>query len=313
MKTQYFAVLLAIALLSGCSNKRKPEKVDVRSNSSYQTSKKSWEDFEKQKDSLWTVFNESTDAIEVEKVREMLYEMGSQADWSMLVGIDYEKHKARVENDFQQFVSAHPERESLFCEEKNKWENYHEAVLAVAELEDHGSSGSLYITGVLEQSLDLWLASFYNLWLFEQDKDFSFPETTFTSRMIDDAYSAYIKHEDEGWHNIFSDNEKDGKDEHHKAIEYEWQLWNEWMSFRKTVSKSLPKDLREIYDGCTNLAMRTKLLQLKNQNMGLGLTSNDVWCCLLPDSCTDKELLEYPGFNIAMGKYISDLNSGKNH
>ena len=118
--------------------------------------------------------------------------------------------------------------------------------------------------------------------------------------MIDDAYTIYIKQEDEDWCNAFSDNEKDGMEEHHKAIEHEWQLWNEWMAFRKTVSKSLPKDMRKIYNDCTNLTMRTKLLQLKNQNQGLGLINDYIDSCLLPDSCTDQELLDYPGFNVVL-------------
>lgn len=268
-----------------------------------QTPSKTWDDYQRTKDSLWTVFNESTDEAEVDKARVMLFDMGCNADWGMIVSTDYERRKARVEKEFQQFISAHPEQEVLFSEEKERWENYHEAVLAVAELEDHGSSGALYIVGVLEQSVDLWLASFYNLWLFEQNQDIEFPETIFTSKMIEDAYSAYIQQEDEDWCNAFSDNEKDGMEEHHKAIEHEWQLWNEWMAFRKTVSKSLPKDMRKIYNDCTNLTMRTKLLQLKNQNQGLGLINDFIDSCLLPDSCSDKELLDYPGFSVVLENY----------
>ena len=80
------------------------------------------------------------------------------------------------------------------------------------------------------------------------------------------------------------------------------------MSYRKTVSQSLPEDLRKIYDGCTNLTKRTKLHQLKNQNAGLGLMSDDVSDCLLPDSCSDKALLNYPGLNVVLEKHSEDLN-----
>ena len=282
---------------------------DILSDSiAKQTLSKTWDDYQRTKDSLWAVFNESTDEAEVDKARVMLYDMGCNADWGMIVSKDYERRKERVEKEFQQLVSAHPEQEGLFCKEKERWENYHEAVLAVAELEDHGSSGALYITDVLEQSVDLWLASFHNMWLFEQKQDISFPETVFTSSMIDDAYSAYIKQEDEDWCNAFSDNEKDGMEEHHKAIEHEWQLWNEWMKYRKIVATALPKDMCEVYNGCTNLMMRTKLHQLKNQNAGLGLMSDDVSDCLLPDSCSDKALLEYPGLNVVLEKHSADLN-----
>ena len=300
-------VTVTALLCLSCDNKSNSGDDILNDSVVKQTPSKTRDDYQRTKDSLWTVFNESTDEAEVDKARELLYETASQADWNMLAGKDYERHKASVENEFQQFLSAHPEQESLFRDEKERWENYHEAVLAVAELEDHGSSGGLYITNVLEQSLDLWLTSFHNMWLFEQNQDIELPETVFTSRMIEDAYSAYIKQEDEDWYNAFSESEKDGAEEHHKAIEHEWQLWNEWMAFRKTVSKSLSRDIRRIYDGYTNLTMRTKLLQLKNQNAVCGLFGSGVLEHVLPDSCSDKELLEYPGFNVAWDKYLDSL------
>ena len=310
MKNLCIAILLVVITLASCAQKQPNKDANERGSDTLaqQKPKETWEDFQRRKDSLWTVFNESTDEAEVDKARVMLYDMGCNADWGMIVSTDYERRKARVEKEFQQLISAHPEQEALFREEKERWENYHEAVLAVAELEDHGSSGALYIVGTLEQSVDLWLASFHNMWLIEQNQDISFPKTVFTSRMIDDAYAAYIQQEDNDWSNFFSDNEKDGMEEHHKAIEHEWQLWNEWMTFRKTVSKSLPKDMRKIYDGCTNLTMRTKLLQLKNQNQGLGLINDFIDSCLLPDSCSDKELLDYPGFNVVLKRNSDDLN-----
>lgn len=303
MKNYGLATLLATLMLAsffGCTNNRKSEKEVLQDTRPIQKHEEIWDDFQRRKDSLWTVFNESTDEAEADKARVMLFDMGCNADWGMIVSTDYERRKARVDKEFQQLISAYPGQEALFRKEKERWENYHEAVLAVAELEDHGSSGALYIVGTLEQSVDLWLASFHNMCLIEQNQDISFPKTVFTSRMIDDAYAAYIQQEDNDWSNFFSDNEKDGMEEHHIAIEHEWQLWNEWMAFRKTVSNFLPKDMRKIYDGCTNLTMRTKLLQLKNQNQGLGLINDYIDSCLLPDSCSDKELLDYPGFDVVM-------------
>ena len=300
MRTTIIIVLTVAALLCfSCVNNSNSGDIVLNDSIAKQTLSEAWDDYQRTKDSLWTVFNESNDDEKVDKAREMLYEMASQADWNMLAGKDYERRKSNVEIWFQQFVSAHPEQESLFCEEKERWENYHEAVLAVAELEDHGSSGALYITDVLEQSVDLWLASFHNLWLFDQNQDMSFSETIFTTRMIDDAYKAYFKQAD-GWARSYCFEEKDGLKEHHDALVHERKRWNEWMSYRKTVSQSLPKDLRKIYDVCTNLTMRTKLHQLKNQNEGLGLINDYIDSCLLPDSCTDQELLDYPGFDVVM-------------
>ena len=311
MKNYGLATLLATLMLAsflGCTNDRKSEKEVLQDTSPIQKHEETWEDIEKRKDSLWAIICESTDEKEVERAREMFCEMASNAEWYKLVDKEYEKYIARVEGEFQQLVGVLPDYKNLFFNEKEKWESYHEVVLAMISLEDHGSSGTLNIIGALNQSLDLWSASFHNLLLYKQNQDVSFSHTKFTSRMIDDAYNAYINQEDEDWYNAFSDNEKDGMEEHHNAIELEWQLWNEWMAYRKTVSKSLPKDLRIIYDGCTNLTMRTKLHQLKNQNAGLGLMGSDVSDCLLPDSCSDKALLEYPGLNVVLEKHSEDLN-----
>lgn len=302
MKNYGLATLLATLMLVslfGCANGRKPEKEVFQDTSPRQKHEETWEDVEKRKDSLWTIICESNDEIEVERAREMFLEMASNAEWYQLVDKDYEKYKNRVEGEFQQLVEALPDYKNLFVNEKEKWENYHEAILSVAELEDHGSSGALYITGVLEQSVDLWLASFHNLWLFDQNQDMSFSEMVFTTRMIDDAYKAYFKQAD-GWARSYCFEEKDGLKEHHDALVHEKKRWDEWMSYRKTVSQSLPKDLRKIYDGCTNLMMRTKLHQLKNQNAGLGLINDYIDSCLLPDSCTDQELLDYPGFDVVL-------------
>lgn len=302
MKNYGLAALLAtlmLASLFGCTNDRKPEKEVFKDTSPRQKHEETWEDVEKRKDSLWTIICESNDEIEVERAREMFLEMASNAEWYQLVDKDYEKYKDCVEGEFQHLVEALPDYKNLFLNEKEKWENYHEAVLAVAELEDHGSSGALYITGVLEQSVDLWLASFHNLWLFDQNQDMSFSETIFTTRMIDDAYKAYFKQAD-GWARSYCFEEKDGLKEHHDALVHDRKRWDAWMSYRKTVSQSLPKDLRKIYDGCTNLTMRTKLHQLKNQNAGLGLINDYIDSCLLPDSCTDQELLDYPGFDVVL-------------
>ena len=302
MKNYGLATLLATLMLAsflGCTNDRKSEKEALQDTSPIQKHEETWEDIEKRKDSLWAIICESTDEIEVERAREMFLEMASNAEWYQLVDKDYEKYKDRVEGEFQHLVEALPDYKNLFLNEKERWKNYHEAVLSVAELEDHGSSGALYITGVLEQSVDLWLASFHNLWLFDQNQDMSFSETIFTTRMIDDAYKAYFKQAD-GWARSYCFEEKDGLKEHHDALVHERKSWDEWMSYRKTVSQSLPKDLREIYDGCTNLMMRTKLHQLKNQNEGLGLINDYIDSCLLPDSCTDQELLNYPGFDVVL-------------
>ena len=311
MKNNGLAALLAtlmLASLFGCANDRKPEKEVFKDTSPRQKHEEIWEDVEKRKDSLWAIICESTDEIEVERAREMFLEMASNAEWYQLVDKDYEKYKDRVEGEFQHLVEALPDYKNLFLNEKEKWEHYHEAVLAMISLEDHGSSGYLNIIGALNQSLDLWSASFHNLLLHKQNQDVSFPHTRFTSRMIEDAYKAFFNEATDNWYNPYTDDPNEGLEEYQATVSNERKMWNEWMKYRTIVAKALPKELREVYNGCTNLMMRTKLHQLKNQNAGLGLMSDDVSDCLLPDSCSDKALLEYPGLNVVLEKHSEDLN-----
>ena len=311
MKRNYLAMLMAmliLALLFGCRNNRNQGEDINYDNCFSQTTGESWDDREKLWDSLWSVYSESTNEEEVNKAREILYDMACQAELNEIVEHEYEKYKAHVEAEFQQLLLAFPEYSSLFCKEKEKWESYHEAVLTVISQENHGSSGTLNIIGALNQSVDLWSASFHNLWMYKQDQDVSSPHTKFTSRMIDDAYTSFFNVSADNWYNIYTEDPKEGIEEYKESISNERKLWNNWMDIRTTIAKALPKDLRKIYNGCTNLTMRTKLHQLKNQNAGLGLMSDDVSDCLLPDSCSDKALLEYPGLNVVLEKHSADLN-----
>ncbi len=303
MKNYGLATLLATLMLAsffGCTNNRKPEKEVFKDISPRQKHEETWEDCQRQKDSLWTVFNESTEEKEAERAEEMFFELASNAEWYQLVDKEHEKHKARVEGEFQQLVEALPNYKNLFLNEKEKWEHYHDAVLAMISLEDHGQSGTLNIIGALDQSVDLWSASFHNLLMYKQNQDMSFPHTKFTSRMIEDAYKAFFDVATDNWYNPYTDDPKEGLEEYQATVSSEKKMWNEWMKYRTTVAIALPKDMREVYNGCTNLTMRTKLHQLKNQNAGLGLINDYIDSCLLPDSCTDQELLDYPGFDVVL-------------
>lgn len=311
MKNYGLATLLATLMLAsffGCTNNRKPGKEVFKDISPRQKHEGKWEDYQRQKDSLWIIFCESTDEIEAENARKLLFGMATQAELNMLVEKDYEKYKDRVEGEFRQLVEALPDYKNLFLNEKEKWEHYHEAVLAMISLEDHGSSGTLNIIGALNQSLDLWSASFHNFLMYKQNQDMSFPHTKFTLRMIEDAYKAFFDVATDNWYNPYTDDPKEGLEEYQATASNERKMWNEWMKYRTIVAKALPKELREVYNGCTNLMMRTKLHQLKNQNAGLGLMSDDVSDCLLPDSCSDNALLDYPGLNVVLKKHSDDLN-----
>ena len=74
------------------------------------------------------------------------------------------------------------------------------------------------------------------------------------------------------------------------------------------LSLLLTDDLKKVYDISTNQMLRTKLYQLKNQNQNLGMTSGEVMKCALPEDCSDRVLLEYPGFDKIWAKHIENLD-----
>lgn len=203
-----------------------------------------------------------------------------------------------IENEFEQLLLALPQFKEEFKTEKVLWDNYQDATKGVAACGDHGSSTPLYVADVLDQGVRLLEMSFQQLLLHLKGKAHSHSKTMFSSRMIDNAYSAFVDA-------VSNDKYMDQKEECIKALRHEQDCWNKWIQHRDRVSKKLPNDIRTAYDECTNLTKRTKLLQLKNQNQGLGVTSGDILECVLPDGCSDKELLEYPGFDKVWAEVIN--------
>ena len=80
------------------------------------------------------------------------------------------------------------------------------------------------------------------------------------------------------------------------------------MRCRETISKKLSEEDKVVYDVCTNMAFRTKLLQLKNQNQSLGMISGEILKCILPENCSDKALLDYPGFDKVWAKHCENTD-----
>jgi hypothetical protein len=226
----------------------------------------------------------------------------SQADINVSYGNETTAYADSIEQDFQTLITALPKYKAEFNKEKAAWERYRDAVREVVGfvISEHGSSAPMYVCDVMCLTIDLRSASFRNLLLHVQQKPTSLSKTVFTDAMIAAAYPAFVK--------AVTPSENTDKNELKKfksAILKEQKCWNEWMACRSSVSKILPDEIRKIYDGCTNMTRRTKLLQLKNQNCNLGMISGDIMKCALPDDCSDKALLEYPGFDKAWEKYLS--------
>lgn len=209
-------------------------------------------------------------------------------------------YRDSIDKEYHKLLSALPQYKKELNKENSFWLQYLDAVRKGAEYVDYGSSTPMYVADALNQAIRLREASFHNLMLHLKGVAISKSKTIFSAQMIAEAYSAFIKAVDE--------DDMEQKNEYIIALRNEQGCWNKWMGYRERLSKNLPQDIREGYDECTNLTMRTKLIQLKNQNEGLGLASDEMIECLLPDDCSDKALLEYPCFNVVWKKHRGDTN-----
>lgn len=88
----------------------------------------------------------------------------------------------------------------------------------------------------------------------------------------------------------------------------EQKAWNQWMTYRATMSEQLPAEARKYFDDGTNNAMRHKLIQLKNQYASIGVVGDDVIRCTLPYDCSDRDLIKYLSFDHVWAIY--ELHSG---
>ena len=98
------------------------------------------------------------------------------------------------------------------------------------------------------------------------------------------------------------------KTKYQESLRKEQKYWNDLLECRKNTSRLLTDDIKKVYDIGTNQMLRTKLYQLKNQNQDLGMISGEVMKCALPEDCSDKALLDYPGFNIIWAKHCENLD-----
>ncbi len=228
-------------------------------------------------------------------------EYHDQAELNEMHGREYLDYKNSIEKDFQILISMMPEYKNELYEEKALWERYHEAVLYVADCEDYGSSTPMFIDDVLSQGVRLREVSFSKLFLHLKGKGVLFSKTIFSSSMIDDAYAAFIKAVGEKEYTP-------DRNKYQNALRKEQKCWNEWIYYRSKISQTMPSDIKRFYDNCTNMVKRFKLLQLKNQNQALGICGHEVAECVLPEDCSDKVLLEYPGFDIVWAKHCEDTN-----
>ncbi len=76
-------------------------------------------------------------------------EYRDQAELNEIHGNWYLNYNNSIEKSFQELITVLPEYKNELLKEKTIWLNYQKAVRDVADCEDHGSSTSMYVDGVL--------------------------------------------------------------------------------------------------------------------------------------------------------------------
>ena len=229
---------------------------------------------------------------------EQEYDFPSQSELNMEWYNYRLNHYKSVEKEYQKLLANYPEYEELFEKEKTAWRQYYDAVNKTAEFGSYGTSKPMRVNDIVDQSIKLREVSIHNLQLFSQGSPVWFCKTIFKIAMTEQAYAAFI--DAAGSMDVMG---KEDTEQLRKLLREEQKWWNNWMYCREMISRELPDDIRRCYDNCTNMVKRTKLYQLKNQNEGLGITSGEVIECTLSEDCSDKELLEYPGFNVVWANH----------
>jgi hypothetical protein len=238
---------------------------------------------------------EAYDSIK-QTVEEDYSPIVSQMELNDEVGEETVALKDSIEEAFQALMRAYPESKDVFEGERELWEKYYEAVKTVARLEDREGSSLYFYYGVLDDALTLRESSFQYLSLVHEGKKISPSKTRFTPAMIKETYRKYVGATQQYLKSDYGMSDSEWA-ELERAIREEEKCWNAWMGYRVDAVARMPEETGKIYKACSNRMMRTKLIQLKNQNRALGITSDEAWECRLQDDCSDEELLAYPGYD----------------
>ena len=97
------------------------------------------------------------------------------------------------------------------------------------------------------------------------------------------------------------------------CLSNEQKAWNSLMKVRKSTSRRLQGRIKSVYDNATYRLQRYHLIQLKNAFEGYGAMSNDVYSCLLSDTCSYEELLHTPNFFVKWASLLQGIDKSEQH
>ena len=98
-----------------------------------------------------------------------------------------------------------------------------------------------------------------------------------------------------------------------ECLSNEQKAWNNFMKVRKSTSRRLQGRIKSVYDNATYRLQCYHLIQLKNAFKGYGAMSNDVYSCLLSDTCSYDELLHSPNFFVKWDSLLQGINKSEQH
>lgn len=97
------------------------------------------------------------------------------------------------------------------------------------------------------------------------------------------------------------------------CLSNEQKAWNSLMKVRKSTSRRLQGRIKSVYDNATYRLQRYHLIQLKNAFEGYGAMSNDVYSCLLSDTCSYEELLHTPNFFVKWASLLQGIDKSEQY
>ena len=97
------------------------------------------------------------------------------------------------------------------------------------------------------------------------------------------------------------------------CLSNEQKAWNSLMKVRKSTSRRLQGRIKSVYDNATYRLQRYHLIQLKNAFKGYGAMSNDVYSCLLSDTCSYEELLHTPNFFVKWASLLQGIDKSEQY
>ena len=97
------------------------------------------------------------------------------------------------------------------------------------------------------------------------------------------------------------------------CLSNEQKAWNSLMKVRKSTSRKLQGRIKFVYDNATYRLQRYHLIQLKNAFEGYGAMSNDVYLCLLSDTCSYDELLHSPNFFVKWASLLQGIDKSEQY